>query len=58
MAFLFPRRAAVLEMQGGKKGLFVNSRDICRFPGKAEVRLGAQSGASLTLHPALKADCG
>jgi len=53
-----PISKAVLEMQGGKKGLFVNSRDICRFPGKAKVGLGAHNGRKLTLHPALRADCG
>jgi hypothetical protein len=53
-----PLSKAVLEMQGGKKGLFVNSRDVCRFPGKAKVSFGAQSGKQLTLHPALRADCG
>jgi hypothetical protein len=53
-----PISKAVLEMQGGKQGLFVNSRDICRFPAKAKVTFGAQNGRSLTLHPALKADCG
>jgi hypothetical protein len=53
-----PISKAIVEMQGGKKGLFVNSRDICRFPGRAKVALGAQSGHKLTLHPALRADCG
>jgi hypothetical protein len=53
-----PISKAVLEMQGGRKGLFVNSRDICRFPAKAKVTFGSQSGASLTLHPALNPDCG
>lgn len=53
-----PISKAVVEMRGGKKGLFVNSRDICRFPGKAKVGFTAQSGRRLTLHPALKADCG
>ena len=45
-------------MQGGKKGLFVNSRNICRFPGRAKVAFGAHNGRKLTLHPSLKADCG
>jgi hypothetical protein len=53
-----PVSKAVLEMQGGKKGLFVNSRDICRFPAKAKVAFGAQSGRKLVLHPALNPDCG
>lgn len=53
-----PLTKAVLEMQGGKKGLFVNSRNICRFPGRAKVAFGAHNGRKLTLHPSLKADCG
>jgi hypothetical protein len=53
-----PVSKAVLEMQGGKKGLFVNSRDICRFPAKAKVSFGGQNGKQLTLHPAMRADCG
>jgi hypothetical protein len=53
-----PLTKAVLEMQGGKKGLFVNSRNICRFPGRAKVDFGAHNGRKLTLHPLLKADCG
>jgi hypothetical protein len=53
-----PLTKAVLEMQGGKKGLFVNSRDICRFPGRAKVAFGAQNGKRLVLHPSLNPDCG
>jgi hypothetical protein len=44
----------VLEMQGGKKGLLVNSTDICKAKGKAEVKLRAHSGAKLTLRPVLR----
>ena len=43
----------VLEMQGAKKGLLVNSTDICKARGKAEVKLSAHSGKKLTLRPAL-----
>jgi hypothetical protein len=53
-----PLSKAVVRMQGGKKGLFVNSRDICRFPGRAKVAFGGQNGKQLVLHPLLKADCG
>jgi hypothetical protein len=53
-----PLTKAVLEMRGGKKGLFVNSRNICRFPGRAKVAFAAHNGRKLTLHPSLKADCG
>lgn len=47
----------VLEMQGGKKGLLVNSTDICKARGKAEVKLTAHSGRKLTLRPRLQSSC-
>ena len=34
----------VLQMKGGKKGLFVNSTDICRGSHRATVRMKAQNG--------------
>ena len=52
-----PLSKAVLEIQSGKKGLFVNSRDICRFPRKANVTFSAQSGRRVS-QPLLKTDCG
>jgi hypothetical protein len=33
-----------LEMFGGKRSLIVNSKNICRYPGKAIVRMGAHNG--------------
>jgi len=44
-------------MQGGKKGLLVNSTDICKAHGKAEVKLTAHSGKRLTLRPVLQSRC-
>jgi hypothetical protein len=35
-----------LEMQGGKKSLIVNSRNICQTQNKAAVRLNGQNGAT------------
>lgn len=46
-----------LEMQGGKKGLFVNSTNLCRATHRATVGFTAQNGKSTTLHPALKPSC-
>jgi hypothetical protein len=53
-----PFTKLTLRMQGGKKGLLVNSRDICKQAGKARVKYSAHNGASFEAHPALKAECG
>jgi hypothetical protein len=45
-------------MQGGKKGLFVNSTDICRRTHKVTALFGAHSGKELEAKPVLKAQCG
>jgi hypothetical protein len=47
----------VLEMQGGKKGLLINSTDICRVEHKAVVKLGAHNGKTYEATPVLKAKC-
>ncbi len=47
-----------LEMQGGKKGLLVNSENICRKPQKASVSFTAQNGKALALTPTIGNDCG
>jgi hypothetical protein len=47
-----------LEMQGGKKGLFVNSTNICRRTHKVTALFGAHSGKELEAKPVLKAQCG
>lgn len=46
-----------LQMYGGKKGLFVNSEDICRKPQRADVRMVGQNGKVLVLHPLIANDC-
>jgi hypothetical protein len=48
----------VLRMQGGKKGLLVNSRGICAGTNRATVSITAQNGAIRELRPVLKAKCG
>jgi len=50
-----PITRVVLDMQGGKKGLFVNSTDICHGAHRARVRLAAHNGRTITLHPPLRA---
>lgn len=48
----------VLEMQGGKKGLIVNSTNICKGKHKAKVNLKGQNGRRYEFQPAVKAQCG
>ncbi len=45
----------VLEMQGARKGLIVNSRNLCAAPGRAKARLGAQNGRVQSTRPAVRA---
>jgi hypothetical protein len=46
-----------LEMEGGAKGLIVNSTDLCASTNRAEVDLGAHNGKSEVLHPAVGTSC-
>jgi hypothetical protein len=49
----------VLEMQGGKKGLIVNSRNLCAHKSRASSELTAQNGRSYDTRPVVKAaGCG
>jgi len=48
----------VLEMQGGKKGLLVNSTNLCAGKHYAEAKLTGQNGKTANQNPALKAPCG
>jgi hypothetical protein len=48
----------VLSMRGGKKGLLVNSRDICKRVNRATVKFDAQNGKIADFRPALRAQCG
>jgi hypothetical protein len=41
----------VLEMQGGKKGLIVNSRNICKGTNRARARVGGHNGATHSFRP-------
>jgi len=52
-----PVSSATFNFFGGKKGLLVNSRDICKGAFKATAKFAAQNGDALTLRPALKANC-
>jgi hypothetical protein len=52
-----PISKVVLNMQGGKKGLLVNSRNICKHTNRATARFSAQNGKTLDLRPVLKDSC-
>jgi hypothetical protein len=47
-----------LELLGGKRGLVVNSRDICARTQRATVKLRAHSGAAHEARPVVRNDCG
>jgi hypothetical protein len=53
-----PLTKAVLTMQGGKKGLFVNSTDLCRAEQRAEAHLTAQNAKRHNFNPVVAAGCG
>jgi hypothetical protein len=48
----------ILEMQGGKKGLLVNSENICAKPQRANVKLTAQNGKVSKTTPLIANSCG
>jgi hypothetical protein len=48
----------VLEMRGGKKGLLVNSTNLCRSKHHAISEFTGQNGKLYDTNPALKAKCG
>lgn len=52
-----PVSKVILEMQGGKKGLLVNSENICSRPQRAIVNLTAQNGKVSATTPLVKNDC-
>ncbi len=53
-----PVSEATFDFFGGKKGLLVNSRDVCNGTFRATAKFQAQNGDALNLHPAMKAKCG
>lgn len=48
----------VMTLPGGKKGLLVNSTNLCAKPVKAIIRLTAQNGKKLNRKPKLRTPCG
>lgn len=45
-------------MQGAKKGLIINSRNLCKGTNKAGVELDGQNGKPSDFRAALRPDCG
>jgi hypothetical protein len=52
-----PDLVLALQMQGGKKGLLVNSRNICKHTNRATARFGAHNGKTFEGRPVLKDSC-
>ncbi len=52
-----PVESFVINMQGGKKGLLVNSRDICAKTYRLNAEFDGQNGKEITLRPKLQAKC-
>lgn len=47
----------VLQMQGGRKGLVVNSRNLCAHRSRVAATMTGQNGRRYKAHPALRATC-
>ncbi len=52
-----PVKKFVMTLPGGKKGLLVNSVNLCQKPVKAIIRLKAQNGKKLNRKPKLRTPC-
>ena len=54
-----PLSKVVVQMQGAKKGLIVNSTDLCAAKHRADARFGAHNGKRRTIRPVVEASgCG
>jgi hypothetical protein len=53
-----PLTKVIISMQGAKKGLIVNSTDLCLGQHRAKASLTAHNSKQLTIHPAMQAACG
>lgn len=50
-----PVSRVLVTMQGGRKGLIVNSRNLCAKPSKANALFSGQNGKQVTLKPKVRA---
>jgi hypothetical protein len=48
----------VMTLPGGKKGLLINSTDLCAKPVRAIIRIRAQNGKKINSKPKLRTPCG
>jgi hypothetical protein len=53
-----PVESFTLTMQGGKKGLLINSRNLCKKTYRATAKFNAQNGKQITLRPKMQNSCG
>jgi hypothetical protein len=53
-----PLSKVILQMQGAKKGLIINSRNLCGKASKANVEFGGHNGKASKANPVMGADCG
>jgi len=47
----------VLDMQGAKKGLIINSRNLCRSLARASAQFDGHNGKRITRRPVMRAEC-
>ncbi len=52
-----PVRSFVLSMRGGRKGLLINSTDICRGTHRARASFVAHNAKAVSWRPAMRAQC-
>jgi hypothetical protein len=52
-----PIKKVVVTMQGGNKGLLINSRNLCKAPGYADVKLRGHNGKASNQNVLLKSSC-
>jgi hypothetical protein len=53
-----PISKVVLKMQGGKKGLIINSRNLCSGASRANVQFSGQNGKLHQSNPVMRPQCG
>ena len=53
-----PISKAVINMQGGKKGLIINSTNLCGAKHRADATLDAHNSKRVALKPLMRASCG
>jgi hypothetical protein len=53
-----PISKVILTMQGGRKGLLINSRNLCTRRHRATVKMDAHNGRTHDFRPVVRASCG